>query len=91
MNSMPMAPKMAQPCRSSPTMRPKTLVSAAPMTKISSICTRLLSAVGFSYGCAELALKKPPPFVPSILMASCEAAGPCAIVCFAPSSVVAST
>ena len=47
--------------------------------------------VGFSNGCAELALKKPPPLVPSILIASCEATGPTAIVCFAPSSVVAST
>ena len=47
--------------------------------------------VGFSKGCAELALKKPPPLVPSILIATCEATGPTAIVCFAPSSVVAST
>ena len=37
---------------------------------------KLVSGVGFSYGCAELALKKPPPLVPSILMASCEATGP---------------
>ena len=34
------------------------------------------NGVGFSYGCALLALKKPPPLVPSILMASCEATGP---------------
>ena len=47
-----------------------------------------MNGVGFSNGCAELALKKPPPLVPSILMASCDATGPCAIVCFAPSSVV---
>ena len=31
------------------------------------------SPVGFSNGCAELALKKPPPLVPSCLMATCEA------------------
>ena len=31
------------------------------------------SGVGFSKGWAELALKKPPPLVPSILMASCDA------------------
>ena len=36
----------------------------------------LLSAVGFSNGCDELALKNPPPLVPSILIASCEATGP---------------
>ena len=28
-----------------------------------------------------MALKKPPPLVPSILIASCEATGPCAMVC----------
>jgi len=44
------------------------------------ISTKLESGVGFSYGCAELALKNPPPFVPSILMAICEAAGPMASV-----------
>jgi hypothetical protein len=57
-------------------MRPNTLVSAAPIEKISIIWTRLVSAFGFSNGCAELALKKPPPLVPSILMTSCEATGP---------------
>ena len=56
-----------------------------------SISSKLLNGVGFSYGWAELALKKPPPLVPSILMASCEATGPCGIVCVAPSSVVALT
>ena len=86
-----MAAKIAQPWRSSPTMRPNTLVSAAPKAKIDTISTRLVSALGFSNGCAELALKKPPPLVPSIFIASCEAVGPTAIVCFAPSSVVAST
>ena len=45
-----------------------------------SICSKLLSGVGFSNGCELLALKNPPPLVPSILMASCEATGPCAIV-----------
>ena len=32
-------------------------------------------------GCAELTLKKPPPLVPSCLMAICDAAGPTAITC----------
>jgi hypothetical protein len=33
-------------------------------------------ASGFSKGWAALALKKPPPLVPSILIAICEATGP---------------
>ena len=61
-------------------MRPKTKHSAAGMRSIEIICTKFVSGVGFSYGCAELALKKPPPLVPSILMASCEATGPMASV-----------
>ncbi len=43
-----MAARIAQPWRSSPTARPNTLVNAAPITKIDSICTRFESAVGFS-------------------------------------------
>ena len=50
--------------------------SAAGIRKIESICTKFVSGVGFSNGCAELALKKPPPLVPSLLTASCEAMGP---------------
>ncbi len=46
--------------------------------------------MGFSNGCAELALKNPPPFVPSSLIASCEATGPPGIVCVPPVSVVTS-
>ena len=73
----------AQPWRMSPTMRPKANTSAAGIRKIASICAKFESGVGFSYGCAELALKKPPPLVPSILIASCEATGPMAIDCVA--------
>ena len=57
----PITLSRTQPCRCDPTMRPKVLVSAAPITKISTISSKLVSAVGFSNGCAELALKKPPP------------------------------
>ncbi len=46
------------------------------MRIIATISRKLESGVGFSKGCAELALKKPPPLVPSCLMAICEAAGP---------------
>ena len=66
-------------------------VSAAGIAKIRKIESRFESGVGFSNGCAAFALKKPPPLVPSCLIASCDATGPIAIVCFAPSSVVAST
>ncbi len=72
----------AQPWRRSPTIAPKVKHSAAGMRKIDSICTKLASGVGFSYGCAELALNGPPPLVPSILIASCEAIGPIGRVCF---------
>ena len=40
-----------------------------------SISRKLENGVGFSYGCAELTLKNSPPFVPSCLIAICEAAG----------------
>ena len=55
------------------------------------ISSMLVQAFGFSNGWAELALTKPPPLVPSSLIASWLAIGPSAIVCFAPSSVVTST
>lgn len=47
--------------------------------------------MGFSNGCAELALKIPPPLVPSSLIASRDAAGASAIVLCAPSTPVTST
>ena len=53
-----------------------------------SISSKLVSGVGFSNGWAELALKKPPPLVPSSLIASWEAIGPREIVCWRPASVV---
>ncbi len=46
-----------------------------------NISRKFDSGVGFSNGCALLALKKPPPLVPNCLMISCDATGPCAIVC----------
>ena len=45
---MPMTAKIAQPWRSLPTIRPNTLVSAAPIEKIRTIWTKLVSAFGFS-------------------------------------------
>ncbi len=58
------------------------------MAKMASIWMKLEKGVGFSNGCALLALKKPPPLVPNILIASCEATGPCAMVCVVTASVV---
>ena len=57
-------------------MRPNVYVSAAPMRKIENSSKRLLSGVGFSFGEAEFAFTKPPPFVPIFLIHSCEAIGP---------------
>ena len=82
------AANKAQPWRVSPTILPNVYISPAGITKIMSICTKLVRGVGFSNGCEELAPKNPPPLVPTILMASWEATGPCAIVCVAPSTVL---
>ena len=65
-------------------------VRPAGIAKIRNIERKFVSGFGFSKGWAAFALKKPPPFVPSCLMTSCEATGPIAIVCLAPSRVVTS-
>ena len=57
------------------------------MAKMQNISNRFVSGVGFSNGCALFALKNPPPFVPHSLMISCEATGPCAIVCVVTVSI----
>ena len=49
---------------------------------------KLLNAVAFSNGNVLLTLKKPPPLVPSCLIAICDAAGPRASVCSKPWTVV---
>ena len=69
---------------------PYVQVRPAGRAKIETICTKFVSGVGFSNGCALFALKKPPPLMPSILIASCEAVGPMASTCFTPSSVAIS-
>src|ERR1041384_8256604 len=83
-----MAPSTAQPCLVWPTLLPNVWVMADGMLQISSSVKKLASPDGFSKGCAELALKIPPPLVPSCLMISCDATGPSAIVCLPPSRVV---
>src|SRR6185437_36772 len=79
-NSTAIAAKTAHPCRGEFVMRPSVAVKPAGMRKIAIISRKFESGVGFSNGWALFALKKPPPLVPSILMASCEATGPWAIV-----------
>jgi hypothetical protein len=87
-NRKAIAAKTAQPCRTEPVICPRVLVRPAPIEKMRTISRKLVPGVGFSYGCAELALKNPPPLVPSSLMASCDATGPWAIFCVCPSTVV---
>ena len=53
----------------------------AGISRIASTSRKFESGVGFSSGCAEFALKKPPPFVPSCLIAIWLAAGPSGTVC----------
>ena len=65
-------------------MRPNVAVSAAGMSRMKSTSTKFANVVGFSNGIALFTLKKPPPFVPSCLIAICEAAGPSASVWSAP-------
>ena len=61
-------------------MTPNARVRQTGITSSRKICSRLVSAVGFSNGCAEFALKMPPPLVPSSLIASWRAVGASAIV-----------
>ena len=68
-------------------MRPKVAVSAAGISRMNSISTKFENVVGFSNGMALLTLKKPPPLVPSCLIAICEATGPSASVWSSPWTV----
>ena len=70
------------------TMRPKVRGSEKAITSSRKISTQFVHVVGFSNGCAELALKKPPPLVPSSLMTSWLATGPPVMVCCPPASVL---
>ena len=72
----------------SPTILPKVRGSANGMTSSRKISNQLENGFGFSNGCAEFALKNPPPLLPSSLMTSCEATGPPTMVCWPPVSVL---
>ena len=82
-----MAAKSAQPCFSLPVIRPNVFVSANGISRMRNISSQFVSPFGFSNGWAELALKGPPPLLPSSLIASCDANGPTVMVWLAPWSV----
>jgi hypothetical protein len=81
------AAKIIQACRRASTMRPNMKICATGISRIAISSRKFVSPFGFSNGTAELALKKPPPFVPSCLIAIINATGPRAITCVAPSTV----
>jgi hypothetical protein len=87
----PMTATSTVPCRVLRTIVPNVRVRATGITSSRKISTKLLSPLGFSNGWAELALKMPPPFVPSSLTTSCDPAGASASVCCVPSTAVTST
>src|SRR5437868_2214781 len=68
-------------------MRPNVKASANGMRRIEYSPRKSLNLVGFSNGWAEFALKNPPPFVATILIASWLATGPPGILCVAPATV----
>src|SRR5512140_1361180 len=88
-NRMAIAAHTDQPCLWFLTMRPKYQVRPLGIKKIERIWRKLDRGVGFSYGWAAFAFVYPPPLVPNILIATCEAIGPCTMVC--DSTVVGST
>lgn len=71
-----------------PIIRPNIHTQAIGMMISETIWKQLVQKSAFSSGWVELGPKKPPPFVPSCLIATKAAAGPRAMVCTAPSSVV---
>ena len=70
-----------------PSMRPYRKGNEKGISSSTAMCRKSVNGVPDSNGCAEFALKNPPPFVPSCLIATWLAAGPRVIVCAAPSSV----
>ena len=73
-------------------MIPNMTIEAIGMMMIETTSRRLLHGLGFSNGWAEFGPKKPPPLVPSCLIATRAATGPTAIdLCSPRSSVVAWT
>ena len=67
---MNMDRKIARPWRVFFTPMPKVKQHATGISRMLVISSRLVKALGFSYGCAEFTPKKPPPLVPDCLMAT---------------------
>ena len=82
-----MTATIARPCRRSPTIVPNVRGSEKEMHSSRKISSQFVHTVGFSNGCAELTLAKPPPFVPRSLMTSWLAIGPPVSVCEPPLTV----
>jgi len=70
------------------TILPNVRGSENAVSSSRKISNQFVNGFGLSNGCAELALKKPPPLFPASLMTSCDATGPPTIVWCAPDSVV---
>jgi hypothetical protein len=68
-------------------MSPNVRGSVTGMRRSRKISRRLVKGWGFSSGWAELALKNPPPLVPSSLIASWDATGPPSTCWVPPASV----
>src|SRR4029077_18206318 len=51
------------PCLTLPTQRPKVMVRPSGISRQLKISSEFVNPLGFSKGCAELALKNPPPLV----------------------------
>ena len=84
-------PSRTYPCLGLPTSLPNARVRLTGITRIRNSSIRFVQALGFSNGCAELALRMPPPLVPSSLIASWLAAGARAMVLWLPSGLVTAT
>src|SRR5579872_7390489 len=77
-----MTAKKVHACRRLPSITASMAISEVGMAAISRNSITLVSGVGFSDGCAELALNQPPPLVPRCLMLILAATGRRVIVCW---------
>ena len=74
-----MAVQIVQPSRALPAIRPKVQVRPEGIRTIAKTERRFESGLGLAKGCAEFALKNPPPLVPRSCAAVSEATGPSGI------------
>ena len=83
------AAKIVQAWRIASIALPNMKIDANGISSSKNSSKYPVKLVGLSNGAAELALKKPPPLVPSCLIAICEATGPRAMSWVAPWTVCA--